>query len=288
VANSTDNNPTAGILSGYIAYPRVDPWIIGGVTGSSSSGNLSAGDVTLMNSFNAGTTQSRIPAVNPNGLTISHGGPDPVLSIPVDLKAVAGGTVTVPVNIDTADPAGSTGMTDAVLALHFDPRYFMVLASDIQLGTVPASGCGWKLTMSINSTTGDIGIDVYSTTGTPIQSTSGGSLVTIALHVRDTAPRGSTGLSFLTQSNPTGSRVYTTIVGDVRGAYVIHTADGGQWNKASSIITAVGAGIPTVAETPLIIVEPGLEQRAKTENQGPQTTSYSPPTDSLLGYLAAR
>ena len=54
-----------------------------------------------------------------------------------------GGTVVVPVNIDTAHPDGSTGLVEANLALHFDPQVFTVSAADIQLGSLPAAGNGW-------------------------------------------------------------------------------------------------------------------------------------------------
>ena len=45
--------------------------------------------------------------------------------------------MTVPVNIDTARPAGSSGLMEATLALRYNPQVFSVTAADIKLGTVP-------------------------------------------------------------------------------------------------------------------------------------------------------
>jgi Cohesin domain len=142
-----------------------------------------------------------------------------VLSLPTALQALPGGTVVVPVNIDTAKPDASTGATEAILALRYDPQVFTVSSTDVQLGSLTG---GWQLTAEINAQTGEIGIDLWSTS--PIQTTAAGSLVTIAMHVRDTAPVGSTDLTLVNQVNPTGQRVFTTTVSDGQGAFVLHAA----------------------------------------------------------------
>ena len=170
----------------------------------------------------------------PTNLVIVTTGPDPVLSLPTGLQATPGATVVVPVDIDTARPEGSTGMTEAILALHYDPQEFNVSAADVQLGTLPSSGSGWQLTTTINSQTGDIGIDLFSSV--PIQTSVGGSLVTIALQVRDTATPGPAGIEFLTQVNPTGQREFKTTVSDAQGALVVHTAGPG------GLVTVDGVG----------------------------------------------
>jgi len=160
------------------------------------------------------------------------------------------------------------------------------------LGTVPASGSGWTLTTSSNTTTGDIGIDLYSATGTPIQNTAGGSLVTIALHVRDIVPTGSTGLSFVTQTNPTGSRVYTTTVGDVRGAYVIHTVDGGQWTVSGGETPSIAeqptflvGTVPPAREKALVVVEPTFETQPEKDDDVPKRNADPELADQVLAYL---
>jgi len=126
------------------------------------------------------------------------------------------------VNIDTARPQGSTGMVEAVLALTYNPNIFDVSAADVQLGTVPEGGSGWKLQAEVNAQAGLIGVELFSTT--PIQSTAGGSLVTIAMHVLNTAPAG-TGLTLVPYVDPTGGpRVYQTSVADTQGEFVLHAA----------------------------------------------------------------
>src|SRR5204863_8199622 len=100
-----------------------------------ANGFADSADVTLLNRKLAGITLAQFPAI-PTGLTISPTGPDPTLSIPSDLQAAPGETVVVPINIDTAQPEGSTGLMDAVLALRFDPHVFTVSAADVHLGTL--------------------------------------------------------------------------------------------------------------------------------------------------------
>ena len=204
--------------SGFASYPLLDPSIIGDIN---ANGQADSADVSLMNKYLAGLSVPQLPTV-PTGLIITPAGPDPTLSIPTDLPASQGGTVIVPVNIDTAQPAGSNGLTNAVLALTFDPQVFEVSADDVELGTVLNSGTGWQLRTVVNDQTGEIGIDLYSIT--PIQTTAGGSLVTITLHVRDTAPAGATGLSLVSQVNPTGGRLYRTEAADQQGGLVLSPA----------------------------------------------------------------
>ena len=201
--------------SGFAAFDKLDPAIIGDISGT---GSVSSTDITLMNQEVAGiNVGNRIPPIGPTPLP---GGADPDLSVPITLAATPGATVVVPVNIDTAKPDGSTGMIEATLALTYDPRVFTVAPADVALGTLTDGG-GWQLTSVVNPNTGEIAIDLFSTT--PIQTTLGGSLVNIAMHVRDTAPAGATGLNLVNQVDPTGQHVYRTEAADGQGALVLHT-----------------------------------------------------------------
>ncbi len=202
--------------SGFAAFGLLDPAIIGDLT---TDGFVNSTDVTLVNRWLAGFVQSQFPPI-PTGLTITPTGPDPILSLPTNLDVVGGATVIVPVNIDTAMPAGSTGMNEAVLALQFNPQVFTVSAADVQLGTLSGAGSGWQLQTVVNAVTGQIGIDLYSLT--PIQTTAAGSLVTIAMHVRDGAVVGSNGLSIVTEVDPNGERTFRTTLADAQGALVVH------------------------------------------------------------------
>ena len=158
--------------TGFAAFACLDPAIIGDISGG---GTVNSTDVTLMNRIVAGIAVAQTPLI-PDGLTIAPAGPDPLLSLPSSPLAVSGGTVVVPVDIDTARPTGSSGMMEAVLALRYDTSAFSVSAADVQLGSVPSAGSDWQLSAVVDPLTGEIGIDLFS--GTPIAFASGGSLIT--------------------------------------------------------------------------------------------------------------
>src|SRR5262249_44938038 len=127
--------------SGFAAFPVLDPVIVGDINGD---GRVTATDGGLLNNYLAGNPVVQVPPY-PGPPSNNPSGPDPALSIPTDLQVGLGGTVTVPVNIDDPHPAGSTGLTQAILALRYDPAVFWVSAADIHLGTVLAAGTGWTL-----------------------------------------------------------------------------------------------------------------------------------------------
>ena len=204
--------------TGFAAYPLLDPIIIGGVDGNPT---ITTGDATLINQFASGQPVSRIPSP-PTGLSLVTTGVDPSLSIPTDLTATAGGTVVVPVNIDNADPAGSSGLTEARLALTYDPAVFSVTAADVHLGSVPASGSGWQVMAEVDPATGQIAIDLYSTM--PITNTAGGSLVTIDFHTLGTAAAGATPINLAASVNPSGTEVFQTELADNQGLLTLHAA----------------------------------------------------------------
>ncbi|HYV35072.1 MAG TPA: glycoside hydrolase domain-containing protein [Gemmataceae bacterium] len=204
--------------TGFAAYRLADPAIIADLNGN---GFADSAEVTLMNRFLAGITVTQIPPI-PAGLSIAPTGPDPTLSLPANLVAVPGEMIVVPLNIDTARPLGSTGLMEAILALRYDPKVFTVSAQDVHLGTLPASGNGWKLQVEVNALTGEIGIDLFGPT--PIVRAGGGSLVTLTLHVLDNAPAGASGINLVRAVNPTGQRQFVTTASDAAGPYILHPA----------------------------------------------------------------
>jgi len=206
-------------LPGFALFPCLDPVIIGGVAETGQRDIVSNDNTVMNNQLTLGQTQ--IPWL-PAGLSVTPVGPDPTLSVPTNLVASPGGTVIVPVNIDTARPEG-IGMVEGVLALTYDPKVFDVSAADVQLGTVPGAGGGWQLKTEVNAQTGLIGVELYSSTA--IQSSVGGSLVTIAMHVRQTAPVGTTGLTLVPYVDPTGGAgVYETSLLGAGGEFILHPA----------------------------------------------------------------
>jgi hypothetical protein len=254
--------------TGFAAYPVLDPVYIGDLN---NNGLVDSTDVTLLNRVIAGIAQPQVPLI-PSGLPIPATGPDPDLSLLTALLDPSASTLIVPVNIDTARPAGSMGMMGATLALQFDPRYFSVAASDIQLGTLLASESNWHLTTAVNDTTGHIGIDLVSTT--PLQSAAAGSLVIITLHPLAAPPQGVTVLSLATQANPTGQRVYTNSVSDAQGAFVLHIlAPTSQLALVNAMAdTTAFAAEPTSERTGLLPAVPSRE--ADTKSLGVETLHW--------------
>ena len=154
-------------------------------------------------------------------------GPDPTLSIPSTLQVGADGSLIVPVNLDDPRPAGSAGMTEATLAISYDPAVFRVSTSDIQLGTVPASSSGWSLQSVVDSATGQIGVTLWSPV--PITRSAAGSLVTIDFHQRGLVASGTTTIDLLRSVDPEGLAsnglgVIQTQIDDAHGPYTLTPA----------------------------------------------------------------
>jgi hypothetical protein len=225
VATGNFTSAATGTLGGFAAFPLADPTILGDLN---SNGNPDAPDVTLLNSFLSGTPWPQIPPI-PSGLTIVPTGPDPSLSLPAAMPWTLDNgrwTVTVPLNIDTARPDGSMGATEVILALRYNPALLDVSAADIGLGSLTdqwAVGSGqWTVNSAVNPVTGEIGIDLVS--NTPIQTSGGGSLVTIAMHAANGVAMAeqADALRIVDSVNPTGQRPYRTEVADAQGAMVLH------------------------------------------------------------------
>ncbi len=183
----TANMVAQGHAAGFSAYSQVDPVIIGDVAGDNS---IDAGDVTTIDSFVAMLHPLQIPMpptqllttdpkyVNPGSIH-SPNAADPTLSLTRGLTAL--GSPVVSVMIDHPDPEGSTGLTSVTLALTYDPKILSVTPADITLGSIPSAGSGWQMTVVVDQTTGQIGIQVYSLT--PITVNQAGSLVNIAFQL---------------------------------------------------------------------------------------------------------
>ena len=245
-ATGQTTNAAAGTLAGFSALPLADPAIIADLN---NDGLVDASDVTLLNSVLSGTVRTQVPSI-PTNVIITASGPDPSLSLPAMLPLTPGGTVVVPINIDTARPFGSTGATEAVLALRYDPQLFSVSASDVHLGSLTA---GWQLTAVVNAQTGEIGIDLFSSS--PIRTTVGGSLVGIGMKIvgsesgaggegavgsEEVSGLGQSPIQLVNQVDPTGQRIFRTMVADGQGAFVLH------WN---SVQYAVASGQLAAANT---------------------------------------
>jgi Putative Ig domain/Cohesin domain len=208
VAVSTD--------SGFVAYPLVDPTVVADTDGS---GFIPSDAALQANEAGVGFPTANLanPPIPPGAnVTPIGNNVDPTLSLPGHLQVSAGGTVTVPVNLDDPHPEGSTGLAEAHLALTYDPHQFTVSAADIHAGSLLAAG-GWTLVPTIDQATGQIGITLYSET--PITSSLGGSLVTIDFHPVAGNLNPST-IQLAASANPNGQLVSTELQ-DAQGTYTL-------------------------------------------------------------------
>jgi hypothetical protein len=203
-------NPSSPL--GLSAYKLVDPAIVGDIGGN---GSIDAGAVSSLASFTSNLHPVQIPTP-PAGLTIVAGGPDPTLSLAGGRQS--DGIVSVQVLLDHPRPDGSTGMTQAILALSYDPKVLTVSASDITLGSIPDLGSGWHLESVVHQVTGRIGINLYSTT--PITAAEAGSLVEITFHILPGVLVPLTAVQ-LVHTESVGGQAFTTEVADEQGQFVI-------------------------------------------------------------------
>jgi hypothetical protein len=208
---ATANTVARGTATGFAAYQLLDPAIVGDVANDIS---VDAGDVSDLAALTVHLPTPVIPAI-PTGLTIMPVGADPTLSLAGGLQG-AGGVVSVHVMLDHPHPQGSTGMTEAILGLIYDPSVLRVAASDITLGSIP--GPGWQLDTTVDQKTGQIGIELYSTTAITANQT--GSLVTIAFHVLPGANGEPTAVQLVNSVMPSG-RQFATQVDDAQGQLVL-------------------------------------------------------------------
>jgi hypothetical protein len=109
-------------------------------------------------------------------------------------------------------------MTEAILALSYDPKVLSVSSSDITLGSIPSLGTGWQISSVVDPATGQIGITLYSTTA--ITATQAGSLVNIAYHVLPGATVSATSVQLVNRAMAAGQQ-FTTQVDDSQGQFVL-------------------------------------------------------------------
>ncbi len=223
-----------GRATGFSAFGQLDPVIIGDVAGDIS---FDAGDVSSIDSFvvqlhpiQIPNPPTQLPAnnsdyLNPNSIH-SPNAADPTLSLGHETHGLPSvGLPIISVMVDHPHPAGSTGLTEAIVALTYDPAALSITPKDITLGSIPSQGTGWQLSAVVNQTTGQIGIQLYSLT--PITATQAGSLVNIAFHVLGGEPTGAsqrvmpaTTVQLVNAVMPNG-RSFSTVLADSQGALIL-------------------------------------------------------------------
>jgi hypothetical protein len=217
VANTVaQGTPTSPL--GLAAYRLVDPAIVGDIAGDAA---LDATAISDLAAFTSNLRPPQIPAL-PTGLTITPSGPDPTLSLGRVGRIGNPSFVTVPVLLDNPRPSGSTGMTEAMLALAFDPKVLTVSSADITLGSIPGLGRDWHLVSLVDETTGQIGIDLYGTA--PITADQAGTLVNILLHILPRASSGTTTVHLVKAVTIDGEH-FATQVDDAQGQFVLSAGE---------------------------------------------------------------
>jgi uncharacterized repeat protein (TIGR03803 family) len=266
--------------SGFAAYPLVDPVIVADTDGSGfipADAALQANEAGV--GFPAPNLASAPVPVGVHFRAIANN-VDPSLSIPSGLQVSVDGTVTVPVNIDDADPVGSTGLLRANLALTYDPHVFMVSAADVHLGSVLAAGNGWSVQPTINLATGQIAIALSSTT--PISSSLEGSLVTIDFHQVGTGGSAATPIALVASVNPTGQQVVTTELEDAQGTFTLTPALSNALDpRINSVVTLVAAPTTALIDTPAVEIAEfkgaaPAEAHGTPNRAGPEAATLAP------------
>jgi hypothetical protein len=243
---ATATNVAKGTDTGFAGYTLLDPSVVGDVALDYS---VDAGAVSNLAAFTVRLPMPGIPRI-PSGLTITATGPDPTLGLGVPqrqgdkekgrqgesstspglLVSLSPGLFfSVPVLLDQPHPEGSSGMTEAVLALTYDPSILSVSSSDITLGSIPSPGAGWQLHSVIDQAIGQIGIVLYS--ATPVSATQTGSLVNINFHFRSGEPGGVSSRSASSRNGRSAVQLvisvtldgeqFTTQVDDLQGQFIL-------------------------------------------------------------------
>jgi hypothetical protein len=218
---ATASTVAQGKATGFVAFVLLDPAIVGDVAQDFS---VDAGDVSDLAAFTVHLATPVIPAI-PTGLTITPVGADPTLSLGEPSEGVGrisnlsySGVFSVPVLLDHPHPQGSTGMTEAILALTYDPSALSLSAADITLGSIPGRDGSWQLLSVVDQTAGQIGIELYSTMA--IAATGAGSLVNIAFHVVPGAYVPATVVQLVSRATLNGQE-FATQVDDAQGRFIL-------------------------------------------------------------------
>jgi hypothetical protein len=238
----------AGADTGFAAYQLTDPRIIGDL---GNDGVIDGTAVSLYTRYSNSLPTPQVP-VYPGAPTHALSGADPTVSIPSTLQLGPDGSVVVPVNIDDAHPAGSTGMTQATLAVSYDPALLSVSTSDIQLGSVPATAGGWSLESTVDPATGQIGVTIWS--AAPVTSSAAGSLVTIVFHAKNAGAAGTTSIDLVPAVDPAGSGVIYTEVDDAQGPFTLTPAPTDAYDPRIDGVVTLGSAEVTSADTALPVL----------------------------------
>ena len=173
-----------GLDSGFAAYRVKDPVLLGDVTGDGKVSGLDAG---LIARKAVGFSVPQIPDLPGVLPPMVNTGPDPLLTIPDDLSAHPGETVSVPVSLLANADGDIAGFLGGNICLSYDPAVFDVTAADVHLGSLFPAAEGWARTVLVAG--GRINVVIFRT---EYHTGGEGTALVIDFHVRSDAPLGTT------------------------------------------------------------------------------------------------
>ena len=173
-----------GLDSGFAAYRVKDPVLLGDVTGDGKVSGLDAG---LIARKTVGLSVPQIPDLPGVLPPMVNTGPDPLLTIPDDLRAHPGETVSVPVSLLANADGDIAGFLGGSICLSYDPAVFDVTAADVHLGSLFPAAEGWVPIVLVAG--GRINVVIF---GTEYHTGGEGTALVIDFHVRSDAPLGTT------------------------------------------------------------------------------------------------
>jgi hypothetical protein len=182
-----------GLDSGLTLFKLLDPTIIADITGN---GSFSASDTSRMLQAAVGIATPEIPALPQPAVSLLSGGPDPKLSIPRNLAATAGGSLIIPVEIDSIVDLTGNGLTSADLVLYYDPLVFDVQRAS--LGELLTSQGNWMISSRIDPVAGRIDLSLATTR--PLEGQFLGEFVKLHATVRVDARGGVTAINLAATS----------------------------------------------------------------------------------------
>jgi hypothetical protein len=181
-----------GIDTGLEEFALLDPTIIGDITGN---GAFSATDTSLMLQAAVGIEVPELPTPLPT-VSLTQGGPDPKLSIPQNLVASAGGSLLIPVDIDSIVNLTGNGLASADLVIYYDPTVLEI--SSAALGRLVAQRGGWLISSHIDPLAGRIDVSLAGLT--PLEGEFSGELVQLQATVKADAPAGASAINLAATS----------------------------------------------------------------------------------------
>jgi hypothetical protein len=184
-----------GLDQGFQPYKLLDPIIVADISGN---GLISSTDTARVLQIGVGTPVSEIPALPNPAASFLSGGPDPKLSIPTDLQAAPGESLSIPIQIDSIVDLIGNGLESADLVLYYDASVLDV--ESVSLGSLlTESGSNWTVGSRIDVLAGRIFVSLAGTT--PLEGRFVGELVQLHGHVKADAPAGSSAINLAASSH---------------------------------------------------------------------------------------